>query len=125
VTTQRPVVYAAAANHRKHVQILDRCFSCVLQSAYISTLASRDNILLTRYPAEFLLFHGIFLAFVKNIMHKADQPCIANQQCWRKWDYLAAVVDGDAVVDAKQQDTRTECLQGKKEMLRTKFTLGR
>jgi hypothetical protein len=27
VTTQRPLVYAAAANYRKHVQILDRCFS--------------------------------------------------------------------------------------------------
>jgi hypothetical protein len=58
-------------------------------------------------------------------MHKADQPYIANQQGWREWDHLVAIVDSDAVVHTEQQDASNKVPTRKKEMLRTKFTLGR
>jgi hypothetical protein len=53
-------------------------------------------------------------------MHKADPPYIANQQCWRKWEYLVTVIDGDAIVDAKQQDTSNRLPTSKKRNVKNK-----
>jgi hypothetical protein len=36
-----------------------------------------------------------------SIMHTWDKKYIANQQGWRYWDYLIALVDGDAFMDTK------------------------
>jgi hypothetical protein len=36
------------------------------------------------------------------MMNTMEQPYIENKQGLREWDYLASVVDGDAVVDAEQ-----------------------
>jgi hypothetical protein len=67
-----------------------------------STLATRHKIVLPRLLTKFLFFPILFLAFGKDIMNTLEQPYIENKQGLREWDYLASVVDGDAVVDAEQ-----------------------
>jgi hypothetical protein len=86
------------------VQIKDTSFSSVVQKCtYIHTYLPFHNILptmisdgiLNSFPAYYLLWEE----------HTADQhmqqPYIANQQGWREWDYLVAIVG------AKQHGTKT------------------
>jgi hypothetical protein len=73
-----PATSGLRSNYKLEKACVKSGQTLLLWCAYIDTCL-KTQIFLTKNSDKILLYHNLFLAFGKNIMHTADQQYIANQ----------------------------------------------